>query len=200
VELKAGTPVSVRLEYLAGTGAAQCELDWITPETDPGLADDVLERVRRDGTTLVVLEKADAWVALLAAQPESAVKYNGSFRIGKTWLGGDHFVREHPLFRDLPVNTGMDWPYQNVVRNGDERVGLLVEGEDLAAGAYHAYPMQLGTAVGIVPLGRGHVIFSTLDIVGNLDVAAGPADVARKLLVNYLAHATQLSRAANLAP
>ncbi|HET7536194.1 MAG TPA: PA14 domain-containing protein, partial [Candidatus Didemnitutus sp.] len=144
LDLSAGTAVTVRLDYLAGGGTAQCELGWIPPETDPGLAASILERVRRDGTTLVVLERADAWLALLAGEPGAAIKYSGSFRVGKTWLGGDHFVREHPLFRGLPVNSGMDWAYQSVVRNGDERMGLVVEGEDLVAGAYHSFPMQLG--------------------------------------------------------
>ncbi len=196
LDLSAGTAATIQLEFLAGSGAAQCELGWVPPENDSGLAAHILDRVRRDGTTLVVLDRADVWLALLAAEPGATFKYSGSFRVGKTWLGGDHFVRDHPLFRDLPVNTGMDWPYQSVVRNGDERLGLLVEGEELVAGNYHSFPMQLGTAVGIVPLGRGHVIFSTLDIVGNLDAPPGPADVARKLLVNYVAHATQLSQSA----
>jgi hypothetical protein len=56
--------------------------------------------------------------------------------------------------------------------------------------------MQLGTVVGIIPVGRGHVIFSTLDITANLGAPDGPAHVARKLLGNYLAHAVALARAA----
>ena len=54
--------------------------------------------------------------------------------------------------------------------------------------------MQLGTAVGVVKVGRGHVIFSTLDIVANLGAPDGPADVARKLLGNYLHYATTLAQ------
>jgi beta-galactosidase len=200
IDLRAGTAATIRLEFLAGNGAAQCELGWIPPESDPTLSAHILDRVRRDGATLVVLERADAWLALLAKEPGATFKYTGSFRVGKTWLGGDHFVREHPLFRDLPVNGGLDWPYQNVVRNGDERLGLLVEGEELVVGAYHSFPMQLGTAVGVVPVGRGHVIFSTLDITANLAAPEGPADIARKLLGNYLWHATNLARSPSTDP
>lgn len=191
LELRAGVPVAVQLDFVANSGAAQCELGWVTPDLDPEVPAQLLERVRRDGTTLIVLERADAWMTLLAKEPDVPVRYGGAFRVGKTWLGGVHFVREHELFRDLPVNMAMDWPYQSVVRNGDERLGLLIEGEELAAGCYHCYPMQLGTAVGVFPLGRGQVIFSTLDIVANLDAPAGPADVARKLLCNYLSFAEQ---------
>jgi beta-galactosidase len=126
------------------------------------------------------------------------VKYHGSFRVGKTWAGGVHFVRAHPLFKDLPVNGPMDWPYQAVVRDGTNRSGLLLEGDDLAAGAFHAHtplsappaPISLGTAVGVIRCGKGRIIVSTLDIAGNLAAPEGPADVARKLLCNYIEYAT----------
>jgi hypothetical protein len=158
---------------------------------DPGTATaaNILERVRRDGTTLVILQQAEAWMPLLAAAPESPVHFGGAFKVGKAWLGGVHFVRADPLFDGLPTNAAMDWPYQAVVRNGDERTGLLLEGEELAAGCYHSYPMQLGTVVGSFRLGRGRVVFSTLDIAANLNTPAGPADVARKLLCNFLVEA-----------
>ncbi|HEX2854068.1 MAG TPA: PA14 domain-containing protein [Opitutaceae bacterium] len=195
IELRAGVPASVRLEFFAGgNGSANCDLSWILPETDASIPGQLLERVRRDGTTLVVLERADAWMALLAKEPDSALKYDGSFVVGTAWLGGNHFVREHPLFKDLPVNDAMDWPYQSVVRNGNDRLGLRLEGEEFAAGCYHCYPMQLGTVVGVIPLGKGHVIFSTLDIAGNLGGPEGPADVARKLFSNYLEHAAHLAQ------
>ena len=195
IVLRAGVPASVRLEYLAIGGAAQCELSWIPPETDSSIAAQLLERVRRDGSTLVVLEHADAWMSLLAKEANPAISYAGSFAVGTAWMGGDHFVREHALFSGLPVNCAMDWPYQSVVRNGHDRIGLRMEGEECVAGCYHAYPMQLGTVVGVVPLGKGHVIFSTLDIVANLGAPEGPSDVARKLFCNYLAHALRLSQA-----
>ncbi len=191
IALRAGVAVPIRLEYFAGTGAAQCSLEWVVPDADATVAVQLIERVKRDGMNLVVLERADAWMALLAKEPGATFKYEGSFKVGKTWLGGVHFVRDHPLFRGLPVNAAMDWAYQSVVRNGDERVGLVLDGEELAAGCYHSFPMQLGTAVGVVPLGKGHVIFSTLDIVGNLNSADGPAAVARKLLSNYLLYTGQ---------
>jgi beta-galactosidase len=197
IELRAGVPATVKLEFFAGgNGSASCDLSWILPETDASIASQLIERVRRDGTSLVILERADAWMELLAKEPNSAIKYHGSFAVGTAWLGGNHFVREHALFQGLPVNDAMDWPYQSVVRNGNDRLGLRLEGEELAAGGYHCYPMQLGTAVGIVPLGKGRVIFSTLDITSHLGSSDGPADVARKLLCNYLDHATRLSKPA----
>ena len=56
----------------------------------------------------------------------------------------------------------------------------------LLVGAYHTYPMAIGTAMGIVPMGKGSVLFSTLDIYGNIinDSAAGL--VAKKLIFNMI--------------
>ena len=34
-------------------------------------------------------------------------------------------------------------------------MGLVMEGEELLVGAYHTYPMAIGTAMGIVPMGKG---------------------------------------------
>jgi hypothetical protein len=46
--------------------------------------------------------------------------------------------------------------------------------------------MAIGTAMGIVPMGKGSVLFSTLDIYGNIinDSAAGL--VAKKLIFNMI--------------
>ena len=68
----------------------------------------LMERVRHDGTTLLILDRADTWMKLV--QQKTSVKYSGSFQVGTTWLGGLHFVRGHPLFKDLPVDTAMNWP------------------------------------------------------------------------------------------
>ena len=186
VELVAGQPVPFAIEYRHGRGPSECALEWVVPDPGTATAANLLERVRRDGTTLVVLQQAGAWMELLAAMPDSGLRYDGSFKVGKAWLGGIHFVGTSPLFAGLPQATALDWPYQAVVRNGDQRTGLLLEGERFAAGCWHSYPMQLGTVVGEVPLGRGRVVFSTLDIAANLAAPPGPAEVARKLLCNFL--------------
>jgi hypothetical protein len=61
-----------------------------------------------------------------------------------------------------------------------------MQGEELVAGAYHSYPQQLGTSVGIIPYGKGKIIFSTLDIYNSLNLPESTAEVSRKLLCNYL--------------
>lgn len=188
IQLTAGQPVAIKVEYSHRRGDGRCRLMWSPPDASPTDLDKLMARVRDDGTTLVVVDFADTWMELIAKH--TGVKYAGSYKVGSAWAGGQHFVREHPLFKDLPVNTAMDWPYQAVVRNGNERVGLLLEGEELVAGSWHAHleaaPQKLGTAVGVIPFGKGRIVVSTLDIVENLPSDETPAHVARKLLCNYL--------------
>jgi hypothetical protein len=66
-----------------------------------------------------------------------------------------------------------------------------MDGEQLVAGCWQSFPMSLGTAVGIVPSGKGQIILSTLDICPHLGDPSGPADVARKLLCNYISYASK---------
>ncbi|HEX4343637.1 MAG TPA: PA14 domain-containing protein, partial [Verrucomicrobiae bacterium] len=182
--LEAGKAVAVRLEYWHRKGAARCKLLWAPPETGGPDLQKLVDRVRNDGTTLIILDDAETWMNVITNN--TAVTYGGLFQIGTAWLGGLHFVREHPLFKDLPVNVAMDWPYQAVVRNGKTRSGLLLEGEELVAGCWHCYPMNLGTAVGIIPCGKGKIIVNTLDIASQLDSTDTSAEVARKLLCNFV--------------
>jgi hypothetical protein len=184
ISLEAGKPVAIRLEYWHRRGNAQCRLLWSPPEAQPPDPERLIQRVHDDGTTLLILDRADTWMPLI--QKATGAQYNGSFTIGTAWLGGLHFVRKHPLFDGLPVNTAMDWPYQAVVSNGKTRSGLLLDGEDLVAGAWHCYPMQLGTAVGVIPCGKGRIVVSTLNIAEELNSSETSACVPRKLLCNFI--------------
>lgn len=187
ITLVAGEAVAFQLDLWHRKGNAQCKLLWSLPEPNAPDATKLMQRVHDDGTTLLILDRADAWMNLITNY--TAAKYNGSFVIGTAWLGGLHFVREHPLFSELPVNTAMSWPYQALVRNGRSRSGLRLEGEELVAGAWHSYPMELGTAVGIIPCGKGKIIVSTLDVASQLDSRESSAEVARKLMCNFIAFA-----------
>ena len=66
-----------------------------------------------------------------------------------------------------------------------------MEGEELVVGSYHSYPQKLGTSVGVINCGKGKIIFSTLDIVGNLHSSESTAALAKKLLGNYLDFAVE---------
>ncbi|MDR0532997.1 MAG: hypothetical protein LBH01_03495 [Verrucomicrobiales bacterium] len=184
ITMETGKPVNIRLEYRQTSKTGMAQLQWSIPGSaalDPKV---IFDRVKNDGTTLIIPAAAVTWLDTIAKY--TGIKQDGSFSVGKDWVGGVHFVKKHPLFKELPVNTGMGWPYQAVVRDGNHRLGLKLGGEELVAGAYRSFPFNLGTAVGVIPCGKGRIIVSTLDICDNLDQSTGPADVARKLLCNYL--------------
>jgi hypothetical protein len=189
MNLEAGKAVTlvIELKHLRYTGS--CMLRWSVPEPIKIDAQKIIDRVKNEGTTLIILDNSDAWMPLIAKN--TAIKYAGKFIVGRDWLGGVHFVKAHPLFKDLPVNEGMNWQYEAVVKNGPERMGLELEGEELVAGAYHCFPMKLGTAIGVIPCGKGKIVFSTLEIYNNLNAEESTSIVAKKLLCNYINYAKE---------
>jgi hypothetical protein len=198
VTLAAGKPVPIRLEYFQVADAmkgqetvgddetAEIHLRWLLPETKTVDPQPLLERARRDGTTIIIIDNPDSWLAPI--QKGSSIKYSGPFTVRRIHDGGQYFVREHPLFKELPVNVGMNWPYQSLITG--QRLGLGLEGEELVAGCYDSpRTFQLGTAVGVIPFGKGRIVVSTLNIKANLENPQGPAHVAAKLLCNFVEYA-----------
>ena len=192
LNLTAGSPVSLGLDYAATTGKTGITLSWIVPAIEKEDPAALVNRARQDGTTLIIADRTDSWMDLVKAA--APVSYDGLFKIGSDWLGGQYFAIRHPLFKDLPTNVALNWPYQSVISLGTGRYGLRLEGEQLVAGCWQSFPMSLGTAVGIVPSGRGKIILSTLNICSHLQDPSGPADVARKLLCNYIDYAGSIHR------
>jgi len=187
VMMESGKPVSIRLEYRQIPQSGYIQFKWSQPGTTVIDPQKLFERVKNDGTTLVLLGSTETWMQSVAESTNTT--YNGYYNVGKDWIGGIHFVKDHPLFEGLPVNDALNWPYQAVVRNGDRRFGFRIEGEEMIAGSYRSSPFELGSAVGIIHHGKGKIIFSSLDIADNLDNPSGPAHVARKLLCNFVKYA-----------
>jgi beta-galactosidase len=183
VALTAGQPAKVEVKYWSKGGHCGVSLLWSRP-TQRGEDPDELVSRAKDGTTVIIADYADSWMS--AVQKATNVKYKGPFTLGTAWTGGQYFAVKHPLFAGLPVNQALNWPYEDVVRTGRSRYGLVLDGEQLVAGCWQSTPMQLGTAVGVIPSGKGKIVVSTLDICPHLDDAPGPADVARKLFCNYI--------------
>lgn len=184
VTMEKDKAVRIRVEYRQNQPDGYVRMEWSLPSASAIKPQELFDRVRNDGTTLVVLGSAETWMQAIADY--TGIRYDGYYSVGSNWVGGVHFVRRHPLFEGLPVNVGMNWPYQAVVRNGDRRFGFRLHGEELAAGSYRSWPFELGTSVGVIPCGKGCIVFSTLDIADNLLNPSGPAEVARKLLCNFI--------------
>ncbi len=184
IRLEAGRAVPVEIRFRHPRSNARCRLDWAVPYDTLPDAHRLMQRAVNDGTKVFILQHAEEWAEILAAH--SRAVFHDSFFVGANWLGGVMFNKPHPVFAELPAGGALDYPYQALVHTGVERQGFVMEGEELLVGAYHTYPMALGTAMGLVPVGKGRVLFSTLDIYGNI-VSDTPAGlVAKKLVFNLI--------------
>lgn len=67
------------------------------------------------------------------------------------------------------------------MHEGDKRLGFYLEGDEMIVGSYRTPPLCLGSTLGIIPYGKGRIIYSTLDVVDNLLSQEPAAEVARKL-------------------
>ena len=185
IELQASKTYAIKMEYFQGEGGREVRLMWTTPAMGRvgDQIDDLMRRVKDDGTTLVIVSGARKMAEEMAKR--GVIKFNGVQQLGDVWVGGNLFVREHPLFAGLPVNQGMNWEYQDIVNYGAKRFGLLLEGEEVIAGTVNYNEPRLGTAVGVVNYGKGKIVLSTLDMSA-LNSDGGGSDVVRKIMCNYI--------------
>lgn len=183
-QLEAGQEIEISVEYSQNAPSGSVQLVWSLPNSASISPQHLLDRVKKDGTTLILLKSAESWMDAIA-QATGCV-YKGFYSVGRNWIGGIHFVKEHPLFNGLPTNTAMGWPYQALVHEGDKRLGFYLEGDEMIVGSYRTTPFCLGSTLGIIPYGKGRIIYSTLDVVDNLLSQEPAAEVARKLFCNML--------------
>lgn len=182
--LSEGKEVNIEIRFKHPRSNARCRLDWAVPNNRMPNPQQLMERAHKDGTKVIILENADEWSPYIAANSQAIFK--DKFFVGTNWLGGVMFNKSHPVFNELPSSGALNWPYQALIHTGVERMGLVMSGEELLVGAYHTYPMALGTAMGIVPVGKGSVLFSTLDIYGNIVNESTAGLVAKKIVLNMI--------------
>jgi hypothetical protein len=181
VEHEGGYPEGGCLVVGAGVSAGLAQ-------GDARIGDAILDWVT-DGLTLVVTKQADIWAEFLALR--EVVDYRGHALLRTGDYGGNYFVRQHPLFADLPANTAFNWEYQCLDQQADRRrFGLRLRGEQCVVGCYTGHQPEPLTAVGIVPLGRGRILLSTLDLEAAVQSRARSAIIAKQILLNYLRFAT----------
>ena len=106
------------------------------------------------------------------------------------WMGSWYFVRKHWLFDGLPTGCSMAWQYQ--VPGIHDAEGLLVQapGLEVAAGFSRDHRSQIGMGAGVVPYGKGSIVFFDLPLMddainGKPDGIATPTAI--RLLLNALA-------------
>jgi len=132
------------------------------------------------------------------------VKYNGFMNVRRWWKAGAFFIVEHPLFKDLPQNTGMNWEYQDIARYemtidsaGEfqkeyegKRYGLLLEGEEVAEFCTDGHAFKVASAVSVVRHGKGKIVLSCLDLYPYLADDSKAANTVKKILCNYIEYTT----------
>lgn len=144
----------------------------------------VMDWVSEGNTMIVVSGAKEVWAQYL--EHKEVIEYRGFRNIGRDWFGGNYFVKEHPLFDGLPVNTAFHWEYQALNRYSCDRYGLrLIDGE-CVAGVYADHKTEVYSAVSIIPVGKGCVILSTLDLAGAINSDISSAVVAKRILLNYI--------------
>ena len=63
---------------------------------------------------------------------------------------------------------------------------MRLEGEECVVGVQCEHKPELFTAVGIIPVGRGKIILSSLDLEGAILSGDKSSVVAKKILMNYI--------------
>lgn len=177
---------------------ALIKLEWTTPDLVAGAAPavrEVLRRVHDEGVTALIFSHAPEWAHVLASA--GALVYEDWLQGGLYWLGSNFVVRDHPVLAGLPVNTAMNWEYQEFARYESQRTGLVVhpkghtENMTTLVGMVTGHQPTIAGALTVVRHGTGCFVLSTLDFARCLLEDRGPAEVPRKLLCNLLTWATR---------
>lgn len=177
----------IRIEACQRKGNWKFSLAWTPPINSKQFdIDKILSRVKNDGTVLFVMDGYDDWFYELSkrgAFPEYKVFYPA-----KSWVGSTFIVREHPFFEELPVNCAMNWEYQDLVRyDATRHFGLYdMKGEEPVVSVVGSPFHEITTSVGILPLGKGKIVFSSFDLVSPLRKQTGSSNVPKKVFSNYL--------------
>ncbi|NJK96829.1 MAG: hypothetical protein HC905_19645 [Bacteroidales bacterium] len=145
-----------------------------------------------EGNTIIVAGSADKWAPSLGRR--EIIDFRGVKPLGSLWNGGNYFVKEHPVFEGLPQNCVFNWEYQCFVQYKRNRYGLRLGGDDVIVGASSDHRQELYSVVSIIPVGKGKIILSALDILGAIKEGNPSSVVAKKLLLNYISYAQRLNR------
>ncbi len=162
---------------VSGEGTNGATVSGVHENVSGGLLDSALERVKEDGTRLVLWPDdergAEAFAKALAER--HIVEYAGLVgNLNAPWFGSWFFVRKHWLLEGLPVNCAMDWRYgvsafggpQWLEENprGTSTEGLLLDGPGIEAavgfGADHN--IHIGISGCVIPYGKGQIVLYCL--------------------------------------
>ena len=136
---------------------------WQPYQTFLALEPSVLDKIRA-GTPLLVISTDDAATTRLATSLAGAGAFKFDGLVGRSfapWMGSWYFVKAHPLYSGLPVNTVMKGDYQVSV---GESNGVVVSGPnvEVVTGYSKDHSRVIGAGDVIARIGKGRVIFHTV--------------------------------------
>ncbi|WP_295649169.1 sugar-binding domain-containing protein [uncultured Mucilaginibacter sp.] len=131
-------------------------------QTGNPLVTDLLEWVN-NGNTLVIAANAEKWATYLAKK--EVIDFRGIQVIGTSWYGGNYFVKDSKLFNGLPQNCVFNWEYQCLATYNKARIGMRMESGETIVGCVSDHKQEVYSALSVIPLGRGKIILSALDIL-----------------------------------
>lgn len=154
--------------------------------------EDIMQRVQK-GAKLIVLANADKF----AQQINTVLKnrplvYKGGGIIN--WGGsGRLFVGLSPMLTDLPQAQGMSWEYQCFYKGAKMGEAARVSGlpmnnwgAELVVALGNQGSKEILTALSRIPVGKGSVTLSTLNMLPHLESSGLSSVVAKKLFLNIL--------------
>jgi hypothetical protein len=178
---------------------AEAELPFVIigdSEPTEDAVKDLAARVK-NGMGLVILEThGEEWISKFSQA--GICKFDRRMSVERGFKGGNLFALKHEkLLAGLPQAEGMNWEYQAVSagryfgKKAQNRYGLVMECDEVAAGSYNQNETDLGVTLGVIHHGQGRMVISTLRIVENLDKDRPPVIVPKQLLCNYVSYATE---------
>ena len=123
---------------------------------------DIMNRVY-SGMKLIIVGNPVRWAEFLA--DKEVLDYRGSKILGKTWFGGNFFVREHPLFNGLPYDCVFNWEYQCFAAYNRQRIGMRNINGNTVVACVSDHKKEVYSALSVIPAGRGEIILCSLDIL-----------------------------------
>ncbi|MDR3219995.1 MAG: beta-glycosidase [Dysgonamonadaceae bacterium] len=131
---------------------------------------DIIDWVQKGGSLLIV-DNPVRWAEYLA--DKEALDFRGYKELGRSWYGGNFFNRAHPVFDGLPVDCAFNWEYRCFAAYNRRRIGLRTGSGETLVGCVSDHRKEVYSALSLIPLGRGKIIITTLDIPACLKQAIG---------------------------
>ena len=194
--LAANDITTVDLKNNKPTGSVAIVGEALPPYNKP-LVTPILEWIN-NGNTLIVIGSSHEWCEYLASK--EIIDYRSCKTLGKVWYGGNFFSKPHPLFDGLPQGKVFNWEYQCFSTYDKKRIGMRIFSGETVVAAVSDHQKEIYSALSIIPLGRGKIILSSLDILSSLTKYHTGIEGQDKTLEGENAALNNLSKAENDYP